>query len=424
MKHAIRRILLLLLSLGATAGMLPAQTTRIMPLGNSITSGVGSTGNHLAYRKALWNLLSPRYAVDFVGTLQGGDGTFDEDHEGHPGWKASEIRLHINEWLPQARPDFVLLHIGTNDVSAGRATQDIINDIDAILTAIWNFNANARIFLCKLIPRRDNFDGATRELNQAIENLVAARSGAALELVDQYTPFVSVSGWQNILMSDDIHPNDTGYQLMAEVFYNALIRHLSPVTPVELVALQAHPAEGHVLLEWTTASERNNLGFFVEHAVANEEFAEIGFVPGAGTTTSPHSYRFRHTPERAGRHRYRLRQMDTDGEISYSAVVEVEIAPPTAIALLPAYPNPVRRNETAKVSVEYTLPQAASVALRVFDLRGRVVTQRRLGEQPAGRHRWQWDGTTTDAKRVAPGMYFIELQSGGQRLIRRVQILR
>ncbi len=401
--------------------------TRIMPLGNSITFGVGSTGNHLSYRKALWNMLSAKFDVDFVGTLQDGDGTFDEDHEGHPGWKASEILQHIDTWLSQTHPDFVLFHIGTNDVSALRPTQDIINDISATLDKIWNHNAAAHVFLCSLVPRTDNLDGATRDLNAAIQTLIDNRKADhAIDFVDQYAAFVAHNGWQNSLMSDEIHPNDTGYQLMAETFFDVVAQFLSPITPVELVSFSARRAENGILLQWKTASETNNLGFFVEHSLDGAPFEDIEFIAGFGTTVQPHEYTFLHRVSTSGRHRYRLRQLDTDGSFTRSQIVEVNLSLPASFKLNAAYPNPVvmQPGGSAQSNISFELSEGQPIEISILDIRGRVVATLASGYKSGGKHVLSWSGHSKTGIPLPGGTYFIRARSGNQIKIQKIQIVR
>src|SRR6187399_3097989 len=70
--------------------------TRIMPLGDSITS---SFAGHDSYRYWLWHSLQDAgYTnIDFVGSQRGVFGgtplhaNFDQDHEGHTGFTADQI---------------------------------------------------------------------------------------------------------------------------------------------------------------------------------------------------------------------------------------------------------------------------------------------------------------------------------------------
>jgi hypothetical protein len=123
-----------------------------------------------------------------------------------------------------------------------------------------------------------------------------------------------------------------------------------------------------IVLTWTTASETNNAGFSVEHARGDdEEFAELAFVDGHGSTTEPQTYVFRTSGLDIGRHKFRLRQVDFDGGFEYSEVVETTIELAGTHRLGAAYPNPfnpsttfeliVGRNQVVQVDVVNALGQ-------------------------------------------------------------------
>ena len=119
----------------------------IMPLGDSITHGLDCIGGNRAngrcisggympveesagYRQPLYESLTDSgYTLDFVGSRQAGSLTssplVDDDHEGHGGWTAFDIAWGremngsdgVFAWLEQNPADFILLHIGTNNLS-------------------------------------------------------------------------------------------------------------------------------------------------------------------------------------------------------------------------------------------------------------------------------------------------------------------
>src|SRR3954468_23529667 len=71
---------------------------RIMPLGDSITWGVGSA-RQSGYRAALYQrLTSAGLNVDFVGSMSRGTGP-DRDNEGHKGWTIGRLAAHVDGWL-------------------------------------------------------------------------------------------------------------------------------------------------------------------------------------------------------------------------------------------------------------------------------------------------------------------------------------
>ncbi|MEM1271211.1 MAG: lamin tail domain-containing protein, partial [Bacteroidota bacterium] len=143
--------------------------------------------------------------------------------------------------------------------------------------------------------------------------------------------------------------------------------------PVELTSFTVEPAGAEtVLLTWTTATETNNAGFFVERRafdvaggqVAGSGWMELGFVEGAGTTVEAQTYRFQAGELAPGRYAFRLRQVDFDGTTAFSPSVEVRVAVPGVFAVSPAYPNPFSDVSTVVFAVRETQP----ITARVFDL--------------------------------------------------------
>ncbi|MFN3345563.1 MAG: T9SS type A sorting domain-containing protein [Chloroherpetonaceae bacterium] len=172
--------------------------------------------------------------------------------------------------------------------------------------------------------------------------------------------------------------------------------------PVELVSFTGRYTNGRVELQWQTASETNNEGFFVERRSGNSTWQPLGFVRGKGTTTEAQSYRF--TDETAvGAVSYRLKQVDFDGQFAYSPVIEVLAGDLTSYKLAQNYPNPF--NPTTTIS--YQLPVASDVRLEVFDILGKKVATLVNGRQAAGAYSYTWN-----ASAAASGVYFYRLQAG------------
>ncbi|MFN3639260.1 MAG: T9SS type A sorting domain-containing protein, partial [Chloroherpetonaceae bacterium] len=172
--------------------------------------------------------------------------------------------------------------------------------------------------------------------------------------------------------------------------------------PVELVSFTGRYTSGRVELQWQTASETNNEGFFVERRSGNSTWQTLGFVRGKGTTTEAQSYRF--TDETAvGAVSYRLKQVDFDGQFAYSPVIEVLAGDLTSYKLAQNYPNPF--NPTTTIS--YQLPVASDVRLEVFDILGKKVATLVNGRQAAGAYSYTWN-----ASAAASGVYFYRLQAG------------
>lgn len=205
--------------------------TRIMPLGNSIT--MGRHGEPSGYRDDLAILLlNENVNFNMVGSMNDGSGFYPR-HEGHSGWRADEIYTQLNQWLNMNPPDFVLLHIGTNDISQAESNESTIDEIEDILNLIHSKNSNTIILLCSLIPRFDQYQDRplrTEQLNDLIYELYYYKLNAGFEIyfVDQESAFKENSDWTQNYMDDYVHPNDLGYHIMAETFYQVLINILNP----------------------------------------------------------------------------------------------------------------------------------------------------------------------------------------------------
>jgi len=104
--------------------------------------------------------------------------------------------------------------------------------------------------------------------------------------------------------------------------------------PVELVSFFATSENFTVQLSWTTITETNNYGFFVDR----QDFGwqQLGFVPAK----TKGAYDFVDVLNRAGKYQYRLRQVDYNGESKIYGPVEVEIFSTDNVELYDNYPNP------------------------------------------------------------------------------------
>ncbi|SET92077.1 T9SS type A sorting domain-containing protein [Hymenobacter actinosclerus] len=112
------------------------------------------------------------------------------------------------------------------------------------------------------------------------------------------------------------------------------------VLPVTLLSFGARRAQQAVLCEWRTAQELNNDYFIVERSLSGTGFVAVGTVTGRGTTTTEQQYRFVDQQAPTGLVYYRLRQVDTDGTETYSAVVTISANATAADYLVTVTPNP------------------------------------------------------------------------------------
>lgn len=115
-----------------------------------------------------------------------------------------------------------------------------------------------------------------------------------------------------------------------------------PLTlPIELLSFECRDGELGIALHWATAMEINNDYFSIERSSDGETFGSIGFVPGTNQSNGIASYDFVDQGAESGQlYYYRLKQLDRDGSVFYSKVLEVWRSETDNNAML-IFPNPV-----------------------------------------------------------------------------------
>jgi acyl-CoA thioesterase-1 len=226
-------------------------TTNILALGNSITNG---TDKYNSYRRALWQLLHKgNYNFDFIGSWNkhhGGDNVpdpdFDMDHDGHSGWKASDIlhppdwdkeRGNIREWVKSYRPDIVLIELGTNEVFQCITEQEAMHNLDTVIQVLRGSNPAVKIFLAQIPPlgaqwatkklcNNTEYELAVTKFNKAIVQFGKEQNTSAspVIMVDQFSGVDTATE-----MYDDIHPNSKGEDKMAKKWFDAISKYLKTI---------------------------------------------------------------------------------------------------------------------------------------------------------------------------------------------------
>jgi lysophospholipase L1-like esterase len=193
------------------------EATRVMPLGDSITRGTGSP-TRASYRMDLaGRLLKGGMEINYVGSQRDGTGS-DINHEGHGGWTIDELSGQLDGWLDAYRPDVVLLHAGTNNITQGDSDATTARKLSAMIDQIRTARPDAYIFVAQIITSRVPREAAVdRAYNRLIPQLVAAKQDDRITVVDQS----SVAG---IDLHDLHHPNDFGYSKMAWNWYRGMSR--------------------------------------------------------------------------------------------------------------------------------------------------------------------------------------------------------
>lgn len=207
-----------------------------MPLGDSITQGSAEWGP--TYRYHLWKRLTAGgFDVDFVGSqtaMYSGDyplADFDQDHEGHAGWRVDQVLANITSWATDHRPDIVLIHLGTNDLNEGQPVEDTVTELVRVIDALRTVRPRVAVLVAQILPCDPERAIVCKPAEYDLYRQAVAKQAAGLDrpdarviAVDHFT-FID----PKFDLADGLHPNDAGDRKMAERWFEAIRSVLAPL---------------------------------------------------------------------------------------------------------------------------------------------------------------------------------------------------
>jgi lysophospholipase L1-like esterase len=189
---------------------------KVACVGDSITAGVGARDPRSgSYPAVLQERLGKRYEVRNFGVsartmLRSGD---------HPYHKENAFREAL-----AFKPDIVTILLGTNDSKPQNWAhkEDFIPSAKELIDAFKAANPRARIYVCLPVPAFPENFGITDKVieEEVIPELRQLATAEKLPVIDLNKPMTGHAE----MVPDKVHPNDAGYQLMADVLAKALVR--------------------------------------------------------------------------------------------------------------------------------------------------------------------------------------------------------
>lgn len=185
--------------------------------------------------------------------------------------------------------------------------------------------------------------------------------------------------------------------------------------PIELSSMTSSTEKNSVSLQWMTSKETNNAGFDIERK-SDDAWMKVGFVSGQGNTTSPVQYEFTDRNLETGSYKYRLKQIDFNGDFEYYELNnEVVIGVPSRFAVHQNHPNPFNPVTTIK----YELPYDASVSISVYDITGHEIVTLVNERERAGYHSIEFN-----ASNISSGVYFYRVSAGQYEAVKRMMLIK
>ncbi len=191
-------------------------------------------------------------------------------------------------------------------------------------------------------------------------------------------------------------------------------------TPVSTLTAQAATVETGIQLGWHAPADEEGVHFLVYRRAAtgpndpgDSSPAGYDLVSGTEEFQGPGPHVFLDAEVASLQwYVYLLAEIDSEGNASYSSPLLAR-APdlPRDLTLYPGRPNPF----FPSTSLQFVVPApGGSAELLIYDATGRRVRVLVRGVLAGGRHTAVWDGRDDAGHRLASGLYFSRLSSGGK----------
>ncbi|UKZ67969.1 uncharacterized protein TrAtP1_009126 [Trichoderma atroviride] len=190
---------------------------RLMPLGGSITYGVGSSDKN-GYRKSLYDMLtSDGHNVEMVGSRKSGTMP-NNQNEGWRGFTIDQIDRRARISIPLLMPNLVTINAGSNDCLQDVEIGQIGNRISGLLEYIWSTCPRSTIILSTLLLNSDTLtEQRILQANAQFQELASQKykQRKRIVLVDMH----GADGPNADELVDGTHPNDAAYRKMASIWH-------------------------------------------------------------------------------------------------------------------------------------------------------------------------------------------------------------
>ncbi|MFJ6252829.1 MULTISPECIES: FG-GAP-like repeat-containing protein [unclassified Streptomyces] len=209
----------------------PPSDIRLMPIGDSITEGWGSSNSSGARDEIQdslgkttlgeligtpngWLIYASLDKRDMVGQLEHGKDIPDDDHEGWAGYTIGQIQEKIDGSVSLRRPNIVTLLAGTNDMVRNVDVGNAPSRLSQLIDKIYEWSPGVTIVVGTLTPSRDDtIQNRINAYNAAIWPMLGRRITNGDHLVR-----VDLSAVTKADLADVVHPNDAGYDKIAAAF--------------------------------------------------------------------------------------------------------------------------------------------------------------------------------------------------------------
>jgi|GEM_PF-357618 len=197
-------------------------------------------------------------------------------------------------------------------------------------------------------------------------------------------------------------------------------------TPVKMSLIKASFQGQYVALNWKAIGGTSYFGFNVFRSKRKEgPFAQINdrLIEAKGSSVSSGEYAYKDEQRlSSGIYFYRIQQIGTDGTITLSEPVSVQVGNglPKSIQLNQNYPNPFN----SSTAISFYLPKSQFIVLDILSVTGERMTTLLNANKTPGLHSVSWNGKNANGVDVPSGIYVCRILAGELVTTRRIVLIR
>ncbi len=241
-------------------------------------------------------------------------------------------------------------------------------------------------------------------------DLSLAQGNAGVDFVDTWLSIDYIQHSVNPLLGGDLNPVvvpvegnsmgiDTEFRAYGECPSENSFDAVAPVGDVE------------TLLRWSGFLGVESAGFLNTHMGSRVAFFPVSFFNMWSLEDNPGPL--------AARTHLLDRVLTYFGETPSGPPTQVPGDVPRVLTA-DAYPNPFNPATT----VAYEVPRRGPATVRIYDVRGQLVRTLVDEAHEAGRYTAVWNGRNDDGAAIASGVYFAEVRSGGESVVRKLALVK
>ena len=211
-----------------------------------------------------------------------------------------------------------------------------------------------------------------------------------------YTNFGSYAYAHSVLLQPDgkIVAAGVGSNNSVIGFAVARYNNVSSSLPIKMTLFTAYKGNRTVVLNWHTSSEINNKIFIVERSssanTSANNFQEIGSVKSRGRENESNTYNFIDEKPLNSKNYYRLKQVDHDGNSTYSKIVNVDFGKNSTYKI---YSNPVK-------DILHISNLSGSAKISILSLNGSIIDKKEVYNSS-----YNWN-----VKYLSAGNYYLQIE--------------